>query len=371
MKALITGGAGFIGSTLADRLLAEDWSVDVADDLSSGNLGNLADARAVGDRRFSFHRIDIRNAAITDLIATRKPDVVFHLAAQADVRVSVARAAVRRRGEPRRSPQRVRGRPRRRREQGGLRELGRHDLRQRPSEIPTPETHPQRPESPYGVAKKAGGDYLHYYRTIHGLDYAATAFSNVYGPRQDPHGEAGVVAIFAGLFLARKRPTIFGDGNQTRDFVFVDDVVDALTRGATQGEGIINIGTGVETSVNDLYGSMARADRLQRPAELRAGPCRRARPLRARRSAGPRSSSAGSRSPRSTTASPRPSTGSAPSPEARRTSASRPWSTCESRTPARGRRTRVVALRTRRRPSVVSGGGGARRAGSAGGPGPT
>jgi len=93
MKALITGGAGFIGSTLADRLLAEDWSVDVADDLSSGNLANLADARAVGDRRSSFHRIDIRNAAITDLIATRKPDVVFHLAAQADVPTSVQRPA--------------------------------------------------------------------------------------------------------------------------------------------------------------------------------------------------------------------------------------------------------------------------------------
>ncbi len=91
MKGLITGGAGFIGSTLADRLLADGWAVDVADDLSSGNLANLADARKVGDRRFSFHRIDIRNAAVTDLIESRKPDVVFHLAAQADVRVSVAR----------------------------------------------------------------------------------------------------------------------------------------------------------------------------------------------------------------------------------------------------------------------------------------
>ena len=273
MKALITGGAGFIGSTLADRLLAEDWSVDVADDLSSGNLANLADARSVGDRRFSFHRIDIRNAAITDLIATRKPDVVFHLAAQADVRVSVAKpqldAEVNLVGllnvaEGARA--------------GGASKVvfasSGGTIYGSPEEIPTPETHTQRPESPYGVAKKAGGDYLHYYKTIHGLDYAATAFSNVYGPRQDPHGEAGVVAIFAGLFLAKKRATIFGDGEQTRDFVFVDDVVDALTRAATRGEDIINIGTGVETSVNDLYGSMARSTGFNDPpsyAPARAG----------------------------------------------------------------------------------------------------
>ena len=273
MKALITGGAGFIGSTLADRLLAEDWSVDVADDLSSGNLANLAAARAVGDRRFSFHRIDIRNAAITELIATRKPDVVFHLAAQADVRVSVARpqfdAEVNLIGTLNVCE--------------GARAAGSQKvvfassggtIYGTPEQIPTPETHPQRPESPYGVAKKAGGDYLFYYRQIHGLDYAATAFSNVYGPRQDPHGEAGVVAIFTGLFLDRKRPTIYGDGNQTRDFVFVDDVVDALARAAERGEGIINIGTGVETSVNELYASMSRATGFNDPpsyAPPRAG----------------------------------------------------------------------------------------------------
>jgi UDP-glucose 4-epimerase len=198
---------------------------------------------------------------------------VFHLAAQADVRVSVARpqfdAEVNLVGllnvaEGARA--------------GGASKVvfasSGGTIYGSPTEIPTPETHSQRPESPYGVAKKAGGDYLHYYKTIHGLDYAATAFSNVYGPRQDPHGEAGVVAIFAGLFLARKRATIFGDGDQTRDFVFVDDVVDALTRAATQGEGIINIGTGVETSVNDLYGSMARATGFNDPpsyAPARAG----------------------------------------------------------------------------------------------------
>ncbi len=273
MKAFITGGAGFIGSTLADRLLADGWSVDVADDLSSGSLANLADARSVGDRRFSFHRIDIRNAAITELIESRKPDVVFHLAAQADVRVSVAKPQF----------------------DAEVNLIGALNVFQgalgakvkkvvfassggtiygTPTQIPTPETHPQRPESPYGVAKKAGGDYLHYYHQIHGLDYAATAFSNVYGPRQDPHGEAGVVAIFTGLFLERRRPTIFGTGDQTRDFVYVDDVVDALARAADRGEGIINIGTGDETSVNDLYASMSRATGYNDPpnyAAARAG----------------------------------------------------------------------------------------------------
>ena len=273
MKAFITGGAGFIGSTLADRLLADGWSVDVADDLSSGSLANLAEARSVGDRRFSFHRIDIRNAAITELIESRKPDVVFHLAAQADVRVSVAKpqfdAEVNLIGALNVFQGALAAKVKKVvfASSGGT-------IYGTPTQIPTPETHPQRPESPYGVAKKAGGDYLHYYHQIHGLDYAATAFSNVYGPRQDPHGEAGVVAIFTGLFLERRRPTIFGSGDQTRDFVYVDDVVDALTRAAERGEGIINIGTGDETSVNDLYASMSRATGYTDPpnyAAARAG----------------------------------------------------------------------------------------------------
>ncbi len=273
MKAFITGGAGFIGSTLADRLLADGWSVDVADDLSSGSLANLAEARSVGDRRFSFHRIDIRNAAITELIESRKPDVVFHLAAQADVRVSVAKpqfdAEVNLIGALNVFQGALAAKVKKVvfASSGGT-------IYGTPTQIPTPETHPQRPESPYGVAKKAGGDYLHYYHQIHGLDYAATAFANVYGPRQDPHGEAGVVAIFTGLFLERRRPTIFGTGDQTRDFVYVDDVVDALTRAAERGEGIINIGTGDETSVNDLYASMSRATGYTDPpnyAAARAG----------------------------------------------------------------------------------------------------
>ena len=125
----------------------------------------------------------------------------------------------------------------------------------------------------------SAGDYLFYYREIHGLEYTVCALANVYGPRQDPHGEAGVVSIFAGLLLDKERPTIFGDGQQTRDFVFVDDVVDAFVRAADKGGGLIlNIGTGVETSVQQLYDTMARATRYKHPANhapARAGELQR------------------------------------------------------------------------------------------------
>ena len=274
MRALVTGGAGFIGSTLTDRLLAEGWSVDVVDDLSAGSLTNLADARAQQGRKFSFHRLDVRSPAITDLIVHRKPDVVFHLAAQADVRVSVNRptfdAEVNILGTLNVCQGAVAARTGKVvfASSGGT-------IYGTPEEIPVKESHPQRPESPYGVAKKAAGDYLHYYRHIHGLEYTALAFSNVYGPRQDPHGEAGVVAIFGGMMLERRRPTVFGDGNQTRDFVYVDDVCDALVRASDRGGGLIlNIGTGVETSVNELYQSVARATGFPDPpaiAPARAG----------------------------------------------------------------------------------------------------
>jgi UDP-glucose 4-epimerase len=258
VKALVTGGAGFIGSTLADRLLAEGWEVDVVDDLSTGSLANLADARSLGSRKFSFHRLDVRSPAVTDFITHREPEVIFHLAAQADVRVSVARpvfdAEVNILGTLNICQGAIAARTRKVvfAASGGT-------LYGTPEHLPVREDHPQRPESPYGVAKKASVDYLHYYREIHGLEYSALAFANVYGPRQDPHGEAGVVSIFTGLMLDRTRPTIFGDGKQTRDFVFVDDVVDALVRASDKGGGlIINIGTGVETSVQELYDAIAR-----------------------------------------------------------------------------------------------------------------
>jgi UDP-glucose 4-epimerase len=255
---MVTGGAGFIGSTLVDRLLAEGWRVDVVDDLSSGSLANLANARAQPDRQFSFHRIDVSSPALVDLISHRRPDVLFHLAAQIDVRVSVARpvfdATVNILGTLNVC-------------EGAL-AAGTNKvvfaasggtLYGSTDELPIREGQPQTPESPYGVAKKAAGDYLHYYRSVRGLEYTALALANVYGPRQDPHGEGGVVSIFAGKLLSRERPVIFGDGSQTRDFVYVDDVVDAFVRAVDKGGGLLmNIGTGAETSVQQLFDVMAR-----------------------------------------------------------------------------------------------------------------
>jgi UDP-glucose 4-epimerase len=125
-------------------------------------------------------------------------------------------------------------------------------------DLPVTEAHPQRPVAPYGVSKKVATDYLHAYRELHQLEYTSLALANVYGPRQDPHGEAGVVAIFAGKLLAGERCKVFGTGEQTRDYVYVDDVADAFVRAADRGSGLLcNIGTGTETSVNELYRSMA------------------------------------------------------------------------------------------------------------------
>jgi UDP-glucose 4-epimerase len=258
MKAMVTGGAGFIGSTLVDRLLAEGWRVDAVDDLSIGSLGNLASARSQPDRKFSFHRMDVASPAVMDLIAHRRPDVIFHLAAQADVRVSVARpvfdATVNILGTLNICEGAV---------AAGVGKVvfaaSGGTLYGSPDELPVREGQPQSPESPYGVSKKAAGDYLYYYRTIRGLEYTALAMANVYGPRQDPHGEAGVVSIFAGKVLSHERPVIFGDGSQTRDFVYADDVVDAFVRAVDKGGGLLmNIGTGIETSVQQLFDVMAK-----------------------------------------------------------------------------------------------------------------
>ena len=268
MHALVTGGAGFIGSTLVDRLLAEGHEVDVVDDLSSGSMANLADARAGADHKLNFHRMDIRDAALVELIERRRPEVIFHLAAQIDVRVSVADPVLDASINVIGSLHVLEGARR-----AGTRKVvfassgGTIYGAPEGDDLPTKESHPQEPISPYGVAKKVVGDYLHAYRELHQLEYTALALANVYGPRQDPHGEAGVVAIFAGRLLAGEPCTVFGDGGQTRDYVYVDDVVDAFVRAAHKGDGlIINIGTGVETSVNELYATMARVAQVGRPA---------------------------------------------------------------------------------------------------------
>lgn len=268
MKTLVTGGAGFIGSTLVDRLLAEGHDVDVIDDLSTGRLSNLADARTTG--RLTFHQLDIRSPDTAELIERRSPEVVFHLAAQADVRVSVARpdfdAAINvigsinvLEGARRAGSSRIVAAA-----SGGT-------LYGEPTgdDIPTRESVPQRPLSPYGVSKKSMIDYMVAYRELHGLEFAALALGNVYGPRQDPHGEAGVVAIFAEKLLRGEPVTIFGTGGQTRDFVYVDDVVDAFVRAATRSGGlVINIGTGEELSVNELFRVMAEVVGSTVPPEM-------------------------------------------------------------------------------------------------------
>jgi UDP-glucose 4-epimerase len=276
VRALVTGGAGFIGSTLVDRLLAEGHTVDVVDDLSTGSLANLADARASAGHQLTVHQMDIRSVEVVDLIIRRRPEVVFHLAAQADVRRSVADpvfdAEVNLVGTLRiLEGARQAGSDRVVFAASGGTLYGEPDS----SELPLKESLPHRPLSPYGVSKKAALDYLVAYRELHSLEFAALALANVYGPRQDPHGEAGVVAIFAERILNGQSVTIFGDGEQTRDYVYVDDVVDAFVRAATKGGGLLcNIGTGEETSVNQLYGEMiaqagAEADVSFKP--LRAG----------------------------------------------------------------------------------------------------
>jgi UDP-glucose 4-epimerase len=271
MRMLVTGGAGFIGSTLVDRLLAEGHTVDVVDDLSTGSLANLVDARAVAGHQLTVHQMDVRSSELVDLMERHRPEVVFHLAAQADVRVSVADpvfdAAVNvlgtlrvlegaRRAEAGRVVFAASG--------GTL--YGEPDV----SELPLKESLPHHPLSPYGVSKKAAIDYLIAYRELHSLEFVALALANVYGPRQDPHGEAGVVAIFAERLVRGQPLTVFGDGEQTRDFVYVDDVVDAFVRAVTKGGGLLcNVGTGQETSVNQLYREMAAQAGVEPVVEYR------------------------------------------------------------------------------------------------------
>jgi UDP-glucose 4-epimerase len=252
VRALVTGGAGFVGSTLVDRLLAEGWEVDAVDDLSTGTLANLADARASRNHRFTFHRLDIRRPDVSDLIVRRRPDTIFHLAAQASVRESVAHPALDAEINIQGSLNVFEGAV-----EAGARKIvfagSGGTLYGVPDEVPVGEDHRQAPGSPYGVSKKAVGDYLHYYRAVHGIEYTVLALSNVYGPRQDPHGEAGVIAIFCGLLRAGGRPRIFGDGTQTRDYVYVGDLVDALMRaGDTRDTGVVNVGTEEETSVLEI-----------------------------------------------------------------------------------------------------------------------
>jgi UDP-glucose 4-epimerase len=263
MRVLVTGAAGFVGSHLTDALLAEGDEVIAVDNLSSGALSNLSNARRLSTGKFNFHRVDVTSGAIADLIKRQKPEVICHLAAQVDVRKSVAdpvfdaqvnligtlnvlhaaAASGTRKVVFTSSGGCIYGEPDESR------------LPVKEEQVYWPEA---MPESPYGVSKKVALDYLRYYKAIEGLDYTALALSNVYGPRQEPASEVGlegqVVAIFCKRMLANRPTTIYGDGSQTRDFVYVDDVVAAFLAARTKGNGeLINIGSSEELSVNDLH----------------------------------------------------------------------------------------------------------------------
>jgi len=258
LRIVITGGAGFIGSNLVDTLLGEGHAVTVVDNLSTGKFDNLIGVKeAAKENRFSFLHTDIRDDALTAAFKGKEQDAVIHLAAQPDVRFSVKDPVF----------------------DAGVNVLGTINVLQmaidngvkrfintssggcvygEPDSLPVAEDAPRRPDSPYGVSKLVAEEYIRYYERTYGISCCTLALANVYGPRQNPFGEAGVVAIFIGKILAAEECTIFGDGGQTRDFVFVDDVVDAYRSALSKGDGeFMNIGTGVETSVNELYNGIA------------------------------------------------------------------------------------------------------------------
>jgi UDP-glucose 4-epimerase len=254
MRLLVTGGAGFIGSNTVDALIAQGrGEVAVLDDLSAGKRAQL-------NPKARFHEADLRDAErVRQIIAQERPEVIIHLAAQMDVRRSVADPAF----------------------DAQVNLVGflnlieaarQHGLKRvifsstggaiygEQEQFPCNEEHPCHPVSPYGVAKFATESYLFFYKTQYGIDYVALRYANVYGPRQDPHGEAGVVAIFCGRMLEQKAVTIYGNGEQTRDYVYVGDVVRAnLAAVASPVSGAFNIGTGIETSVNQLFSTLAKA----------------------------------------------------------------------------------------------------------------
>jgi UDP-glucose 4-epimerase len=258
VHALVTGGAGFIGSHLTDRLIADGHRVTVVDDLSHGREVNLAGALNTG--QCALVQQDVAATGISELVGAAAPEVVFHLAAQIDVRASVADpvhdAAVNVVGTVRvLEAARLAG-ARKAVFVSSVAVYG-------PSvALPVREDMPAAPLSPYAVSKLTGEQYLFQYGRLHGLAGTALVFGNVYGPRQDPHGEAGVVAIFTDALLARRPTTVFGDGGNTRDYVFVGDVVDALVLAGVGGRGDgarFNIGTGVATSDLDLHAAVAAA----------------------------------------------------------------------------------------------------------------
>ena len=252
MKCLVTGGCGFIGSHVIDSLLREGYEVVVIDNLSTGRLENINHLE--GNKNFEFINLDIRKKdEIEEVFSDKKFDYVFHLAAQMNVRESV------------KNPQ----------NDAEINLLGLLNLLEASRKnnikkfvfsssggaiygdgvkIPTPEIEKEAPCSPYGIAKLCSEKYLFFYNKEYGLNYTALRYANVYGPRQNPKGEAGVVSIFISKIIDKENPVLNGSGNQTRDYVFVEDVVNANLLALKKDlKGIFNIGTGKETSVNEIF----------------------------------------------------------------------------------------------------------------------
>ncbi len=256
MKTLVTGGAGFIGSRLVDKLVDRGHQVVIIDNLSTGRKENL-------NPKACFYKIDIQNASLSEIFQKEKPETIFHFAAQVDVRKSVEEPI----------------------EDAKINILGTLNILENARKyrvkkiifassggaiygdtniIPTPEDHLPRPRSPYGITKLAIEHYLNFYKKTHLLDFVSLRFANVYGPRQNSKGEAGVIAIFTDRILRDLSPTIYGNGQQTRDFVYVGDVVQAAIKvfnSSIKKDPIYNIATAKETSINQVHQLLCRLTR--------------------------------------------------------------------------------------------------------------
>lgn len=267
MRVLVTGAAGFIGSWLVDALIAMGHEVSAMDNLATGSLDNLVSARFAGLPDERLHLADVADPSAADVVLRRRPEVIVHLAAQPtvassmrdplyDARVNVL-GMINILDAARRS---------------GCRKVvfassGGTIYGDVPAAaLPIPEATAVAPRSFYGLSKVTGGEYLRLFAAHSRMEYATLALGNVYGPRQDATGEAGVVSIFARRMLAGEPCLIHGDGRTTRDYVYVEDVVDAFLRATTRGTGLINIGTGVETSVLDVHRILANHTGVARPA---------------------------------------------------------------------------------------------------------